>query len=79
MSKFSKKPISEWKWGNEYEHYVSNLSLSDIVSLEDEFFTIEMTRAYDALYYALLDMKALRKKWLKENVKNLDDGQLNDV
>ena len=79
MSKFSKKPISEWKYGEEFERYISNLSLGYIVSLEDEFFTIEMTRAYDGLYYALLDMKALRKKWLKENVKHLDDGQLNDV
>ena len=66
-TKFSKRPISDWKHGDEYEHYVNNLSLGDIVSLESEYFTIEMTQAFDKLYYSLLDMKSLRKKWVREN------------
>ena len=76
MSKFSKKPISEWEWGNEYEHYIDNLSLSDVVSLEKEFFTPDMTRAFDELYYALLDLKALRKKYLEQFVVYADDESL---
>ena len=75
MSKFSKKPINEWEWGNEYEHYISSLSLSKIASLKNEFFTKGMARALYELYNALLNIKALGKKGL-QNIGNLSLGYI---
>tara|TARA_R100001086_G_C11793397_1_gene246890 strand:- start:546 stop:938 length:393 start_codon:yes stop_codon:yes gene_type:complete len=76
MSKFSKKPINEWKYGEEFERYISSsLSLRDIASLKNEFFTTEMARALRELYNALLDIKALGKKCLQD-IGNLSLGYI---
>lgn len=66
MTKLAKNSICEWKHGEQYEKFVSRLTLSDIVSLE---VTPEVSNAYDTIYYHLLDNQALRDKF----VKGLDD------
>tara|TARA_Y100001937_G_scaffold59588_1_gene81824 strand:- start:66 stop:305 length:240 start_codon:yes stop_codon:yes gene_type:complete len=67
--KFSKTPISDWKYGDQYEYFVSSMNLCDIVELENEYFTPEMTQAYDTLKDCLMDHKGLRKKFVKEHIK----------
>tara|TARA_Y100001938_G_C7831917_1_gene301808 strand:- start:217 stop:576 length:360 start_codon:yes stop_codon:yes gene_type:complete len=62
---FSKIPISDWNYGEEWENFVIGMSLSDILSLENNYFINDMTNYYDNLYYSLLDHKELRKKFVE--------------
>ena len=73
---FSKIPIGDWNYGEEWEHFVIGMSLSDIVSLEDKYFISDMTNSYDNLYYSLLDHKELRKKFV-EYKRSKKDKSLN--
>ena len=65
---FTETEICEWEYGEEYEHKVFRMSLAEMRSLEEEYFTPEMTDAWDKLYYSLLDHKKLREKFVREKL-----------
>ena len=69
-------PISDWDYGEEWENFVISMSLSDILSLENDYFISDMTNYYDNLYYSLLDHEKLRKKFL-EYKRSKKDKSLN--
>ena len=76
---FAETEISEWEYGQEYEHKVFRMSLAEMRSLEEEYFTPEMTDAWDKLYYSLLDHKKLREKFVKEKLEKDHKNNLIEV
>ncbi len=76
---FAETEISEWEYGEEYEHKVFRMSLAEIRSLEEEYFTPEMINAWDELYYSLLDHKKLREKFVREKLKKDHKNNLSEV
>ena len=75
---FTETEICEWEYGQEYEHKVFRMSLAEMRSLEEEYFTPEMTDAWDKLYYSLLDHKKLREKFVREKLQK-DKNNLIEV
>mgnify|MGYP001182981265 CR=1 FL=1 len=71
---FAETEICEWEFGQEYEHKVFRMSLAEIRSLEEKYFTPEMTKAWDELYYSLLDHKKLREKFVREELEKQEDN-----
>ena len=65
MSKLAESSIDKFECGEEYEKFVSRMTLSDIVSLEDKYLTPEVSNAYDTIYYYLLDNQELREKFVR--------------
>ena len=65
MNKFAESSIDTFEHGEQYEKFVSRMTLSDIVNLEDKYLTPEVINAYDTIYYYLLDNQALRDKFVK--------------
>tara|TARA_R100000781_G_scaffold113352_1_gene81654 strand:- start:322 stop:591 length:270 start_codon:yes stop_codon:yes gene_type:complete len=76
---FAETEICEWEFGEEYEHKVFRMSLAEMRSLEEEYFTPEMTAAWDKLYYSLLDHKKLRQKFVREKLKKDHKNNLREV
>ena len=60
MYKCSKIPISEWKHGSEHSRKVDQLTIGELIGTEWE--DLIPSDTLDALYYHLLDSKAIRKK-----------------
>ena len=66
MSKLAESSIDKFEHGEEYEKFVSRMTLGDISSLEGKYLTPEVSNAYDTIYYYLLDNEELREKFVKE-------------
>ena len=76
---FAETEILEWEFGEEYEHKVFRMSLAEMRYLEEEYFTPEMSNAWDKLYYSLLDHKKLREKFVREKLKKDHKNNLREV
>ena len=76
---YDETEIWEWKYGKEYEHKVFRMSLAEMRSLEEEYFTPEMSNAWDKLYYSLLDHKKLREKFVREKLEKDHKNNLREV
>ena len=76
---FAETEICEWEFGEEYEHKVFRMSLGEMRSLVEEYFTPEMTNAWDELYYSLLDHKKLREKFVREKLEKDHKNNLIEV
>ena len=50
MNKFAESSIDTFKHGEQYEKFVSRMTLSDIVNLEDKYLTPEVINAYDTIF-----------------------------
>ena len=76
---FAETEISEWEYGEEYEHKVFRMSLAEMRSIEEEYFTPEMISACDKLYYFLLDHKKLREKFVREKLQKDHKNNLKEM
>ena len=63
-TELAETPIDQFEHGESYSNFIYNMKLGDIASLEDKYFTPQVSEAFDVLKYHLLDNKALRNKFV---------------